>query len=672
MDNLEFCDKHNMVAYLQKSEGSEGFHQFIDFLAASYIKWTRKDYQASLRIHLKLEDSDGITTLPNTEIFEQLALMGYVTDSDKLTFQKGHFSPQWRFFIHTILHYLSPKKTAWEQFSSNIATAIICLATNRTFNFSKFIFDAMVKNLDSTHKFLMYPRFIQNSLNKQRRLLQPYTRIYIAHALTHKLFSNMKRASRGYSGEDFPLFPTMIIAPESSPSPSLSPQTHPYTLQPQTTSVAEEPALILSLNELTVLCTTLSKKVEHLQNDLKQTKLTYGAAYTKLILRVKKLEKQVKTSKARRRVKLVLSEDEDEDAEIQEKNSTDTEILLDVEEPTKLVEDQGSSEKEVNNVGEELSNVIPDVSIAAANLVYIRRSTEKRKDKGKTIMTELEPKQTTIKLKLRQERAGLEAAIRLQEHLNEEETKDDQSYDINWNDHSVIRFYAQQNRPFSKDEVRKNMCMYLKNQDRKGSNEGFDLQQDNSKRQKTGERSVSIEEPKDKELVEPSQKEIQEMMIILPEEGMHVEALQTKYPLIDWEIHSEDTMKFWKIIRVGNYTELWGLIKERFNTTEPIDDKERKLLVELKRLFKPDTDDLMELQSYMHDPLTWRLYDTCGVHHVSTKTGLDMFMLVEKDYPLTTRLPILMLVNKLQVDYDSEMENELLRKIFILANNPRQ
>ncbi|GJT23133.1 hypothetical protein Tco_0893070 [Tanacetum coccineum] len=47
------------------------------------------------------------------------------------------------------------------------------------------------------------------------------------------------------------------------------------------------------------------------------------------------------------------------------------------------------------------------------------------------------------------------------------------------------------------------------------------------------------------------------MKIILPEEGIHVEALQTKYPLIDWEIHSEDTMKFWKIIRVGNYIEVY-------------------------------------------------------------------------------------------------------------------
>ncbi|GKG36674.1 hypothetical protein Tco_0444352, partial [Tanacetum coccineum] len=48
--------------------------------------------EASIRIHLKLQDSDGISTLPTVEIFEQLALMGYVTTSDSLTFQKGHFS----------------------------------------------------------------------------------------------------------------------------------------------------------------------------------------------------------------------------------------------------------------------------------------------------------------------------------------------------------------------------------------------------------------------------------------------------------------------------------------------------------------------------------------------------------------------------------------------------
>ncbi|GKF75021.1 hypothetical protein Tco_0224465, partial [Tanacetum coccineum] len=106
---------------------------------------------------------------------------------------------------------------------------------------------------------------------------------------------------------------------------------------------------------------------------------------------------------------------------------------------------------------------------------------------------------------------------------------------------------------------------------------------------------------------------------------------------------------------------LWELVKERFNITEPTDDKERELWVDLKRLFKPNTYDLMELQKHMHDPLTWRLYDTCGVHHVETKTGLDMFMLIEKDYPLTRGLSMLMLINKLQVDQQSKMEKELVQ-----------
>nr|GEU33760.1 hypothetical protein [Tanacetum cinerariifolium] len=65
MANLEFCDKHNMVAFLKKPQGSDDFHQIVEFLKASHI-----------RRHLKLVDDDGISTLPATEIFEQLALMG--------------------------------------------------------------------------------------------------------------------------------------------------------------------------------------------------------------------------------------------------------------------------------------------------------------------------------------------------------------------------------------------------------------------------------------------------------------------------------------------------------------------------------------------------------------------------------------------------------------------
>nr|GFB72822.1 synaptobrevin, longin-like domain protein [Tanacetum cinerariifolium] len=56
---------------------------------------------------------------------------------------------------------LSPKSIGFNEFSSNIATALSCLATNRTYNFSKMIFDGMVKNVNNkVSKFLMYPRIV--------------------------------------------------------------------------------------------------------------------------------------------------------------------------------------------------------------------------------------------------------------------------------------------------------------------------------------------------------------------------------------------------------------------------------------------------------------------------------------------------------------------------------
>ncbi|GKC57200.1 hypothetical protein Tco_1084798, partial [Tanacetum coccineum] len=99
---------------------------------------------------------------------------------------------------------------------------------------------------------------------------------------------------------------------------------------------------------------------------------------------------------------------------------------------------------------------------------------------------------------------------------------------------------------------------------------------------------------------------------VVPVEEVYVEALQAKYPIIDWEIYFEDTRRCWRIIKVGNHTEayqifvemlkkfdredlvkLWDLVKERFNTAEPTNDKEKELWVELKRLFEPDNDDML-------------------------------------------------------------------------------
>ncbi|GJY48529.1 putative ribonuclease H-like domain-containing protein [Tanacetum coccineum] len=253
--------------------------------------------------------------------------------------------------------------------------------------------------------------------------------------------------------------------PISAPSTS-QPPTSPPSIQ--TTHVAEEAAIVphdspllrvyslrsdegsMTLNELTVLCTTLSKKVETLESDLKKTKLTYGAAYTKLITKVKKLKPKVKSSKARRRVRLVISDDEDN----QEDPSKQGRKIAQIDEDERITlvqmsaQNQGRHEHDfkkpdfkfitpeedytaepdistanvpVSTASAEVSTSSPEVKTAAESLVYIKRSAAKRKDKGKAIMKEVEPVQKKTKLQLEQERLGLEEALRLQEQLEEEE-----------------------------------------------------------------------------------------------------------------------------------------------------------------------------------------------------------------------------------------------------------
>nr|GEU59998.1 ribonuclease H-like domain, reverse transcriptase, RNA-dependent DNA polymerase [Tanacetum cinerariifolium] len=167
-----FADTHNMVAYLNKSDASEGFNQIIDFLNGSYIAYaltvnstiyvscikqfwntvavkqsndvTRLQAlvdkkrvvvtEATIRDALHLDDAEGVDCLSNEEIFTTLAHMGYEKPSTKLTFYNAFFSSQWKFLTHTILQSMNAKRTSWNEFSSAIASAVICLSTASRFN----------------------------------------------------------------------------------------------------------------------------------------------------------------------------------------------------------------------------------------------------------------------------------------------------------------------------------------------------------------------------------------------------------------------------------------------------------------------------------------------------------------------------------------------------------
>ncbi|GJR70524.1 hypothetical protein Tco_0016589 [Tanacetum coccineum] len=245
MATLKFANTHNMVAFLSKPTESNGFEQIVDFLNAHLIRyaltinptiyiscierfWSTVKAktidgeeqlhalvdgkkiiitESSVRSDLQLEDEEGVDCLPNSTIFEQLTLMGYEKISQKLTFYKSFFSLQWKILIHTILQCLNPKTTAWNEFSSTMASAIICLATNQ-----KFIFESMIRNLDNlSGKFLMCPRFVQVFFDQQLDGMSTHERIYIAPSHTKKIFANTRKVGKGFSGRVTPLFQTIVV-----------------------------------------------------------------------------------------------------------------------------------------------------------------------------------------------------------------------------------------------------------------------------------------------------------------------------------------------------------------------------------------------------------------------------------------------------------------------------
>ncbi|GJX37270.1 hypothetical protein Tco_0250573 [Tanacetum coccineum] len=138
------------------------------------------------------------------------------------------------------------------------------------------------KNLEGGVKFLMYPRFVQVFLDKQVEGMSKHKKIYVTPSHTKKVFANMKRQGKDFSGRDTPLFPTMIVQAQEQ--------------------FREE------------LCTNLSQRFLDLEN----TKTSQAAEITKLKERVKKLERRNKSRtpglkrlrKVSKSAQVVSSEDE--------------------------------------------------------------------------------------------------------------------------------------------------------------------------------------------------------------------------------------------------------------------------------------------------------------------------------------------------------------------------
>ncbi|GJW17767.1 hypothetical protein Tco_0025203 [Tanacetum coccineum] len=257
--------------------------------------------ESSVRRDLQLADEESIDCLPNSTIFEQLALMG-------------------------------PKTTAWNEFSSTMASAIICLATNQKFNFSKLIFDSMIRNLDNVSgNFLMYPR---KPKRKDTQVPQPSdpTESVTDEAVHKELGDSLVRAATTASSLEAEQDSGNINKTQSKaiPNESSSKGTNsgggPRCQETMGDTIAQtrfenvskhsNDSLLargntlrsdedrLKLDELMALCTTLQNRVL----DLEKTKTSQHNEIASLKRRVKKLEKKnrSRTHKLKRLYKVSL------------------------------------------------------------------------------------------------------------------------------------------------------------------------------------------------------------------------------------------------------------------------------------------------------------------------------------------------------------------------------
>nr|GEV19755.1 hypothetical protein [Tanacetum cinerariifolium] len=170
---------------------------------------------------------------------------------------------------------------------------------------------------------------------------------------------------------------------------------------------------------------------------------------------------------------------------------------------------------------------------------------------------------------------------------------------------------------------------------------------------------------------EISEEDVQNMLQIVPMAEFKVEALQVKVGGITQAYQRFEDML--KEFDREDLDALWRLVKERFSTALPIVNKEKALWAELTRLYEPNADDVfLKLQRYMHYPIIWKLHSNYGVHQVSLTTRrYDIYMLAEKDHPLSNQVMTLMLSSRLKVKEDSELARDLVMKIFLKANQPK-
>ncbi|GJY71623.1 hypothetical protein Tco_0475326 [Tanacetum coccineum] len=465
----------------------------------------------------------------------------------------------------------------------------------------------------------------------------------------------------------------------------------------------------LKLNELMELCTTLQTRVL----DLEKTKTSQHNEIPILKRRIKKLEKKrsSRTHKLKRLYKVGLSvkvessgneENLGEDASKQGRRIN----AIDADEDITLVNVQDDADNEMFDVnalnGEEVffagknENVVEEVVDAAQVSTAATTITITTEELTLTqVLEALKTSKPKVKGVVIQELAKIDANNQLtvrwqaqeQEELSDAEkaTLFQQLLEKRRKHFAAKRAEEKINKPPTQAQQRNIMCTYLKNI------EGYKLKDLKSKgaggrKRKKSRRRADTREFKEakgednKEIVE-----LKQCMEIIPgEEEVTIDAIHLAVKslrIVDWKIHKEGKKSYYQIIRADGKSQmymifsqmiksfdledledLYKLVKARYGSTRPVESMDSLLWNDIKIMFEPHVEDEVWKLQNGYKVLEWKLYDSCGVHFLRMQS-MQIYMLVEKKYPLTPPTLSMMLEKKLQIDYESEMAYQLCKLI---------
>nr|GEU77467.1 receptor-like serine/threonine-protein kinase SD1-8 [Tanacetum cinerariifolium] len=393
--------------------------------------------EAAIREVLRLDDAEGVDCLPNEEIFAELARMGYEKPFIKLTFYKAFFSSQWKFLIHIILQSMSAKRTSWNEFSSAMASAVICLSTGKGF---------------SGVETPLFEGMIVEQVIEEGGAEEEHVENNIAAQGDDTTVQGDAAQEPSIPSPTLPTPPTQ--QPQDLPSTSQVQHTLPQP-QPQPQTQQQVVDFLMSLfQEALDACAALTKTVEHLEYD----KVAQALEITKLKKRLKKLGKgnRVKVLKLRRLKKVGASQriDTSEDTVMEDASNQGRMIDdLDKDDVVALMDDK-EEDKEEAKVGED-EQVQGRQAESQAEIYKIDM------DHASKVLKEPKPLK-----KKQQVEIDEEYARKLHAELNK---------DINWDvaiehvkqkakeDPAVQRYQVMKKRPRTEAQARKNMIMYLKN-----------------------------------------------------------------------------------------------------------------------------------------------------------------------------------------------------------------